>query len=136
MAIMVYSQKKGLKDAYKIGSGNVSEVNLLLVSMLRELGIEADPVLVSSTNNDIPIFPTREGFNYVIVQANYGGEKVLLDATEKFAGINLIPLRAANWKGRLIKEDGSSEWINLTNYTKSTETVLLTLKLDEKLSKL
>ncbi|QJP33420.1 DUF3857 domain-containing protein [Nonlabens sp. Ci31] len=123
--------KEGLKDAYKIGSGNVSEVNLLLVSMLRELGIEADPVLVSSTNNDIPIFPTREGFNYVIVQANYGGEKVLLDATEKFAGINLIPLRAANWKGRLIKEDGSSEWINLTNYTKSTETVLLTLKLDE-----
>jgi len=123
--------KEGLKDAYKIGSGNVSDVNLLLVSMLRELGIEADPVLVSSTNNDIPIFPTREGFNYVIVQANYGGEKVLLDATEKFAGINLIPLRAANWKGRLIKEDGSSEWINLTNYTKSKETVLLTLKLDE-----
>ncbi|MFT4838923.1 MAG: hypothetical protein ACJAWA_001342 [Nonlabens sp.] len=123
--------KEGLKEAYKIGSGNVSDVNLLLVSMLRELEIEADPVLVSSTNNDIPIFPTREGFNYVIVQANYGGEKVLLDATEKFAGINLIPLRAANWKGRLIKEDGSSEWINLTNYAKSKETVLLTLKLDE-----
>jgi hypothetical protein len=123
--------KEGLKEAYKIGSGNVSDVYLLLVSMLRELEIEADPLLVSSTNNDIPIFPTSEGFNYVIVQGNYGGEKVLLDAAEKFAGINLIPLRAVNWRGRLIKEDGSSEWINLTNYTKSKETVLLTLKLDE-----
>lgn len=122
--------KEGLKKAYKLGSGNVSEVNLLLVCMLRELGVEAYPVLVSTVDNDIPIFPTREGFDYVIVQAEYEGRKVLLDATEKYAGIDLIPLRAANWKGRLIKEDGTSEWIKLTDSERSEETVLLSLRLD------
>lgn len=122
--------KDGLKHAYKTGSGNVSEVNLLLVSMLREAGIEAYPVLVSSSDSETPIFPTREGFDYIVVQATYGDEKVLLDATEKYAGLNLIPLRAANWKGRLIKKDGASEWIKLTENQKSEEITLLEIALD------
>lgn len=122
--------KDGIKDAYKTGSGNVSEVNLLLVSMLREAGIEAYPVLVSSSDSETPIFPTREGFDYIVVQATYGDEKVLLDATEKYAGLNLIPLRAANWKGRLIKKDGASEWIKLTENQKSEEITFLEIALD------
>jgi hypothetical protein len=122
--------KDGIKEAYKKGSGNVSEVNLLLVSMLREAEIEANPVLVSSVDNETPIFPTREGFNYIVVQVSYGDKKVLLDATEKFAGLNLLPIRAANWKGRLIKKDGSSEWIRLTDNQKSEDIVFLDIKLD------
>lgn len=122
--------KDGLKDAYKTGSGNVSEVNLLLVSMLREAGIEAYPVLVSSSDSETPIFPTREGFDYIVVQATYDDEKVLLDATEKYAGLNLIPLRAASWKGRLIKKDGASEWIKLTENQKSEEITFLEIALD------
>jgi hypothetical protein len=122
--------KDGIKEAYKKGSGNVSEVNLLLVSMLREAEIEANPVLVSSVDNETPIFPTREGFNYIVVQVSYGDEKVLVDATEKFAGLNLLPIRAANWKGRLIKKDGSSEWIRLTDNQKSEDIVFLNIKLD------
>ncbi|EAS21013.1 hypothetical protein BBFL7_01906 [Flavobacteria bacterium BBFL7] len=123
--------RNGLKSAYKDGSGSVADVNLLLVSMLKNAGVNANPVLVSSDNNGVPIFPTREGFDYVIVQVVINGDKMLLDATEKFARPNLIPLRAANWKGRVILENGMSDWVKLTDNQKSQEIVLLNLSLDE-----
>ncbi|GAK92900.1 hypothetical protein JCM19298_3388 [Nonlabens ulvanivorans] len=123
--------RDGLKSAYKEGSGSVADVNLLLVSMLKKAGVNANPVLVSSENNGVPIFPTREGFDYVIVQVIINGEKILLDATEKFARPNLIPLRAANWKGRVVQENGMSDWVKLTENQKSQEIVLLNLSLNE-----
>lgn len=123
--------RDGLKSAYKDGSGSVADVNLLLVSMLKKAGVNANPVLVSSDDNGVPIFPTREGFDYVIVQVIINGEKILLDATEKFARPNLIPLRAANWKGRVVQENGASDWVKLTENQKSQEIVLLNLSLDE-----
>tara|TARA_R110002012_G_scaffold208782_2_gene378893 strand:+ start:15 stop:896 length:882 start_codon:yes stop_codon:yes gene_type:complete len=99
--------------------------------MLKKAGVNANPVLVSSENNGVPIFPTREGFDYVIVQVIINGEKILLDATEKFARPNLIPLRAANWKGRVVQENGMSDWVKLTENQKSQEIVLLNLSLNE-----
>lgn len=126
----VYSSD-GLKDSYKKGSGKVSDINLLLISMLQKAELEAYPVLVSSLNRDIPIFPTIQGFNYVIAQVIIDGEKILLDATEKYARPGLIPLRAANWKGRLIKKDGSSQWVKLTENQKSKETVILNVSFNE-----
>lgn len=126
----VYSSEK-IKEVYKSGSGKVADINLMLISMLNEAGLEAFPVLVSSQNNDLPIFPTLSGFNYVICQVNVDGKSVLLDATERFAGPNLLPLRAANWKGRLIKKDGSSEWVKLTDNQKSQEITLMDVSFDE-----
>ena len=57
---------KGVRSAYKNGEGNSADINLMIVSMLRSQGVNANPVLISTRNNGIPLFPTREGFNYVI----------------------------------------------------------------------
>jgi hypothetical protein len=104
---------EGIEKAYKESTGNVSEINLLLVTMLRESGVKANPVLVSTRKNGVPIFPTLEGFNYVIACAEIGGEDILLDATEKLITPGELPKRALNWEGTLVLEDGRSRKINL-----------------------
>ena len=129
-----YSSYIGVRKAYKEGVGNVADINLMLISMLRYAGISADPILVSTKNNGIPLFPTRQGFNYVICFMEGDGFSALLDATEPFSDFNILPERALNWQGRLIKEDGNSEWINLTPESLSAEVTYLNLKINTDLS--
>ncbi|MGB5983596.1 MAG: DUF3858 domain-containing protein [Nonlabens sp.] len=104
---------EGAKAAYQKGSGNAAELNLLLVNMLRESGLDAYPVLTGTQYADTPVFPTRDGFNYVITQVKIGSEDFLLDATEPLATFNVLPERIAQWKGRVIMSEKKSKWINL-----------------------
>tara|TARA_R110002051_G_scaffold172385_1_gene242700 strand:+ start:6136 stop:8160 length:2025 start_codon:yes stop_codon:yes gene_type:complete len=123
---------KGVKTAFVEKAGNAADINLMLVAMLREAGLKSYPVLVSTKNNGVPLFPTREGFNYVIASVEINNAIVLLDATNKYSEPDMIPNRALNWFGRLIKEDGSSTSIALNAKTQSQETNMIqaTLKLD------
>lgn len=108
-----YYPDKGVKKAYKEGTGNVAEINLMLVSMLRSANLNANPVLVSTKAHGIPVFPTLQGFNYVIAGLEFNGKLYLMDASAPFSSINLLPGRAMNWQGRLIKADGTSTWVGL-----------------------
>ncbi len=109
--------ENGVKKAYEEQTGNVGDINLMLTSMLRYAGLKANPVLVSSKTHGIPLFPTTNGFNYVIAAIEQNdGSLVLLDATEKSLAFNMLPNRAMNWSGRLVREDGSS--INVPLVTK------------------
>ncbi len=108
-----YFPEKGVKKAYKEGTGNSGDINLMLVSMLQNAGLNAYPVLVSTKDNGIPVYPTREGFNYVIAAVNANGKMYVLDGTDPFANVNMLPKRAMNWQGRLIRPDGTSDWVGL-----------------------
>ncbi len=124
--------KDGVRKAYKEGVGNVAELNLILVSMLKSIGLDANPVLVSSRNNGVPLTPTLKGFNYVICSVNLANKGLLLmDATEPYAKINELPNRAINWNGRIIKEEGVSDWVTLEPITYAMEERNLSLKFSE-----
>ena len=100
----LYTSNQGIKKAYKDGVGNVAEINLTLVAMLREAGIEANPILVSTRSHGISLYPTKDGYNYVIAGVEVFNNVILLVATEKYSSPNVLPLRVLNWKGRLIRE--------------------------------
>lgn len=108
-----YYVDKGVKKAFEEKTGNTAEINLLLISMLKAAKIQVDPVLVSTVENGVPVFPNRTVFNYLIAAAQIDGEQILLDATSKFTVPNILPLNVLNWKGRLIKENGNSEEVEL-----------------------
>lgn len=108
-----YFTEKGVKQAYLDKTGNVAEINFILIAMLKLAGINADPVLISTIAHGIPSFPNRTVFNYVIAAAEIEGKQILLDATHKYTTQNILPLHALNWTGRLIKLDGTSQEINL-----------------------
>jgi len=103
----------GLKSAYKNRTGNVAEINLMLVSMLRFAGLEANPVLVSTKSNGIPLFPSRTAFNYVICAVEIPDGVIMLDATDMNSSLNIMPTRVLNWQGRLIRKEGSSVFVDL-----------------------
>ncbi len=126
-----YTTDVGVKKAYKEGVGNIAEINLMLVSMLRNAGVNANPVLVSTKKHGIPLYPTREGFNYVIAAIEVENGIILLDASDKFSYPNVLPQRVLNWKGRLVRKDGSSNEINLIPSTKSNELYTVNATLQE-----
>ena len=104
---------KGIEKAYKESTGNVSEINLLLVTLLRECGVKTNPVLVSTRSHGIPVFPTLEGFNYVIACAEIGGNDIVIDATDKLNVPGVLPERALNWHGTLVLDDGLTRKVRL-----------------------
>ncbi|MCB0444895.1 MAG: DUF3857 domain-containing protein [Gelidibacter sp.] len=129
-----YYTDKGVNKAYKEGIGNVADINLMLVSMLRYAGLNANPILVSTKSNGIPLIPTRSGFNYVICAIELDNNAVLLDASQKFATTNILPTKSLNWLGRLVREDGSSSWVELIPKIASKENVSLNIKLNTDLT--
>ncbi|WP_040281208.1 DUF3857 domain-containing protein [Psychroserpens damuponensis] len=129
-----YSTEAGVRKAYKEGVGNVGDINLMLVSMLRYAGINANPVLISTKSNGIPLFPTRKGFNYVICFIENQDIMSLLDATDKNATFNTLPVKDLNWQGRVIRENGSSSWIDLAPRSLSKDIIGLNIKINPDLS--
>lgn len=108
-----YNANKGAEKAYVESTGNSAEINIILINMLKLVGINANPVLLSTRSNGLSVFPSRTAFNYLIAAAEIDGKQILLDATNKNTTINVLPLRTLNWTGRLIKPDGTSEEVNL-----------------------
>lgn len=125
-----YTCDDGVKKAYNDKVGNVAEINLMLTSMLRYAGLEANPVLVSTRSNKIALFPSTDAFNYVITAVDINGQRVLLDATSKSAMPDIIPVRAVNGIGRLIKNEGVSQEIDLMPKMLSKEVVVIQAQLE------
>ncbi len=126
----VYTSKD-LNDVYLEGKGNVADINLMLSAMLRYSGFEANPVLVTTRDNGFPLCPNYNAFNYVITKVNLPTEDVLLDASEKYAAPNVLPLHAKNWLGFSLKEDGSIEKIYLYPEKHAVNNTIMKVKIDE-----
>jgi Domain of Unknown Function with PDB structure (DUF3857)/Transglutaminase-like superfamily len=131
-----YNCEQGVKKAYETKTGNVADINLMLVSMLKYAGLDANPVLISTRDNGIALFPSRNSFNYVIASVNLEGKNIMLDATSKSTAVNVVPIRVLNWFGRIIKKDGSSEMLDLMPQDISKDAVIMiaTIQADGKLS--
>ena len=93
--------------------------------------MNASPVLVSTKSNGVPLFPTTDGFNYIIAAVSFGDGYVLMDASERYSLPNMLPPRALNWQGRLISKNGSAAWLNLSSGTKSIEDNFVSVKMDD-----
>ncbi len=125
--------RKSLKDVWEKKVGNSSEINLLLVNMLREAGITAEPVVLSTRNNGkvATEYPLIDKFNYTVVYINVGNEEMLLDATDPLLVAGMLAYPALNGVGLLVKENAppTGEWVNLqlSKFAKTTKMVISNL---------
>ena len=103
----------------------------MLTVLLRECGVKANPVLVSTRDNGFPVFPTLDGFNYVVVCAEVDGKEVLLDATEKLAAPGDLPLRAINWEGTVVQENEKHRKISMYPRKVSLTNTMISVSLSE-----
>ncbi|MGV3697344.1 DUF3857 domain-containing protein [Flavobacterium sp.] len=127
-----YYPRRKMEVAYTEKVGNSAEINLMLVSMLHMAGLDAHPVLVSTRENGFGLFPNRSLFNYVIAAVKMDDKIILMDATDKLSDLNMLPVRALNWKGRLIKHDGSSEEIELMPQTNAKDIINIMASISSK----
>lgn len=112
------------KKVLETKTGNAAEVNLLLVAMLRQAGLEANPVILSTRDNGLVseiTYPNLSKFNYVVGHVKIGEEEFLLDATEPMATVNMLPLRCLNGQGMLVGDQRFS-WISLEPKKRSSRT--------------
>ena len=106
--------QSGVRKAYKDGTGNVADINLMLTSMLNHAGVKANPVLVTSNQKVTSLFPTLDGFDYVITRVRLpNGNSIYLDATDKYGEPNVLPNRVLQGAARIIAENGKSQRLNL-----------------------
>jgi len=123
--------EKGIKKAYQEHVGNAADINLCLVALFREAGLNANPVLISTRNHGVPLFPTINGFNYVIAAIESPSGILLFDATELYSTANVLPSRVLNWEGRLVRADDTFAVVNLNAVEPAKKRINLFVKLDE-----
>jgi len=113
-------------------SGNTAEINLILLSMLKNAGINASPVLISTRRNGThPGYPLAAKFNNVIVHVQVADTTHLLDATDKNNVSDLISYQNLNHQGMQVNlENKSGKWISVENKNLSRSNMTYTLKLD------
>ena len=128
----------GIKNAWKKRTGTSGDINLLLVNLLNEAGLESYPVLVSErfhgkVNVDYPFI---DQFNSVFSCVDIDGKKYYLDATDPFCPAHITPSGILNTIGFIVKKK-SGGLVNIINdslmYKEDTD-VFLELKEDGTIS--
>jgi hypothetical protein len=97
----------GLKSMLKKKSGNVADMNLLLIAMLKHEKIECYPVILSTRGHGItnPVYPIVDRFNYVICNAVIGSQDYLLDATIPDLAFGRLSTECYNGHARVLTDD-------------------------------
>jgi hypothetical protein len=84
--------------------GNVVDINMLLITMLRVAGYNADPVLLSTRGHGktYDMYPIMSRFNYVIARLNIDDKQYLLDASDPVLGFGHLSGKCYNGNARVI----------------------------------
>ena len=107
---LLSDEDRTIKEIFKSRKGNISEINLLLTAMLRDEGLKADAVILSTKGNGVinPYYPLTRNLNYVIARLRTGGREYFLDATDPHLGFGRIPLDCYNGYARVVSEQPDS----------------------------
>jgi transglutaminase-like putative cysteine protease len=111
-----YHATAPLKKSYELHRGSAADVNLLLIAALRQAGLPAQPVLLSTRAHGrvSQEYPLLEQFNYVVALLETPGQPdLLLDATEPLLPAGTLPPRCLNRLGHTIAEGGEGRWVSL-----------------------
>ncbi|WP_323757953.1 DUF3857 domain-containing protein [Roseivirga sp.] len=109
------------------------EINMTLIMFLRNAGISADPVILSTRahgylNTYVPLI---KQFNRTIASATIDGKTYLMDATNKLRPYNILPTSCLNGQGLKITLTGP-EWVDLSlNKEMDTEIVTGNLRVND-----
>jgi Domain of Unknown Function with PDB structure (DUF3857)/Transglutaminase-like superfamily len=95
---------QNLRNLIKTKNGNVADINLLLVGILRTAGFQADPVLLGLRSRGITysMYPLLDRFNFIIAQLILDGKKYYLDASDPVLGFGRLDPLCYNGHARVI----------------------------------
>ena len=103
---------EGVKAAWKEKKGTCGEINLILVNLLKDAGLKAHPILLSSRENGrimIDIASASQ-FDKVLAYVTIGEKVYVLDGTDKFTPSKIIPADVIYSEGLVIEKLDTYEW--------------------------
>lgn len=108
--------RQDLNAVLKTKKGSSPEIAILLAAMLREAGLEANPVLVSTRAHGavMEIYPLLSQFNDVIVAVRVGEWIILLDATNPLRPYDLLAFEVLGTRGWMVGKK-ENVWIDITS---------------------
>lgn len=108
---------KVLKD----GTGSNADMNFMLISMLRDAGIDCYPAVMSTRSNGLLSMarPSMNKLNTMIVAIPQGDKYIYMDGSAELGWVNVLPSDLLSNQVRIVKGEDKSTWANL--FTHSTE---------------
>ena len=99
-----------LRNVFKTRQGSVPEINLLMTAILRYAGLQADPVLLSTTGHGYALehAPMTSSMNYLVVQLRDGNKTYYLDGSVPRLGFNRLPIFCYNGHARVVNKQATS----------------------------
>ncbi|MGB0838948.1 MAG: DUF3857 domain-containing protein [Chitinophagales bacterium] len=110
---------QSLNKVFEDRTGKSSEVNLCLTAMLKGVGLEVHPALISTRRNGkvMELYPFYSQFNRTVVYVELGDKWFLLDATNPMRPMGMLPPNQLNGVAWIVKNPGP-EFKDLTNAQK------------------
>ncbi len=109
--------KKKLSKVFEEKQGNSAEINMILMQLLEGAGIKSYPVILCTVNRGFlnPHSPSLYLLNHMIVYVENEGKQALMDASEDFSEINILPYKNLNGSGILLLPNNRYQIIPLSN---------------------
>ncbi len=97
----------GVIKTWETKTGNVADINLLLINLLNNSGLKAIPVLFKTRSNGLVTksYPSVTQFNTVMAYVTVNNKVFVLDATDKIINYKLIPEKIVNTNGFIVEGD-------------------------------
>lgn len=121
----------GLRQIAKLKSGSSVEINLFLVALLRNAGLNANPVLISTTENGVLniLSPNLNSVNHVLASVKIGDQLYFYDATSSASKANLLPERDWNDFAVLIEDEKGTD-ISFSNTNINKKELIIKANID------
>ncbi|MBK8501959.1 MAG: hypothetical protein IPL46_06990 [Saprospiraceae bacterium] len=116
--------------------GSAADINLFTIALLQEVGINAEPIILSTRNNGKirSEHPIESLFNYVAMILTIDDKIVLADATDRNVPFDRLPIWCLNDKGLIIRKNDAL-WADLQTNMPSEKSVMLNFKINPQTSK-
>ncbi len=103
-----------LDEAFKKRKANSAELNLMLIACLREVDVQAVPMLLSTRDNGTPVpsYPILRQFNHLICLTESTDPPLLLDVGTVHRPMGLIRTSSLNGQGWLL-QGKTSRWVDI-----------------------
>ena len=124
--------RDGVKNLVTTKIGSAAEINLLMVMMMREAGLNANPIILKTVREGVLniSYPSITDPNYVVAGLELDNKSLYVyDGTSKLLEPNLLPPRAYNYNGVLLK-DKNAVILDINNTTLSQTFLTVDAKLN------
>ncbi|MCC5942382.1 MAG: DUF3857 domain-containing protein [Balneolaceae bacterium] len=107
--------ESGIQHVLRGEPASQSEINMVLLGILRGSGIEANPIYLSGREfgRINKSFPSLFQFNRMMVWSEIDGKSYFLDASYPNSVPNLIPVESFNEQGMILTES-EYKWVDIT----------------------